>query len=97
MRPGHTTPFALLGMLRRPARAELDSFVPNFTVITCPSFKADPERHGCRTDTVIAINFDERMILVGNTEYAGENKKGIFSVLNYLLPEKGVMPSYNFV
>jgi len=81
-------------MLRRPGRSELDAFVPQFTVVNCPSFKADPERHGCRTETVIAINFDEKMILVGSTEYAGENKKGIFSVLNYLLPEKGVMPMH---
>ena len=81
-------------MLRRPSRAELDTFVPEFTVINVPTFKADPERHGCRTDTVIAVNFDEKMILVANTEYAGENKKGIFSVLNYLLPEKGVMPMH---
>jgi len=81
-------------MLRRPNRTELESFVPGFTVLNCPSFKADPERHGCRSETVIAINFDEKMILVGSTEYAGENKKGIFSVLNDLLPEKGVMPMH---
>ncbi len=81
-------------MLRRPSRDELDTFSPEWTVINCPSFKADPERHGCRSDTVIAINFDEKMILVGNTEYAGENKKGIFSVLNYILTDKGVMPMH---
>jgi len=81
-------------MLRRPEREELDTFNPEWTVVNCPSFVADPERHGCRSDTVIAISFDEKMILVGNTEYAGENKKGIFSVLNYILPEKGVMPMH---
>lgn len=78
-------------LLRRPAREELDSFVPDWTIINCPSFKADPARHGCRTETVIALNFDRREILIANTEYAGENKKSVFTLLNYLLPEKGVM------
>ncbi|HAW46000.1 MAG TPA: phosphoenolpyruvate carboxykinase (ATP) [Roseovarius sp.] len=81
-------------MLRRPEREALDSFVADFTLINCPGFKADPGRHGCRTDTVIAMNFDRKLILVGGTEYAGENKKSIFTLLNYLLPEKGVMPMH---
>ena len=78
-------------LLRRPARADLDRFTPDWTVINCPSFKADPARHGCRSTTVIALNFDARVILIGGTEYAGENKKAVFTLLNYLLPEKGVM------
>ena len=78
-------------MLRRPSRDELDTFVPEWTVINCPSFKADPERHGCRSETVIAMNFDRKMILIANTAYAGENKKSVFSLLNYILPGKGVM------
>ncbi|WP_145104693.1 phosphoenolpyruvate carboxykinase [Cereibacter sediminicola] len=78
-------------MLRRPERTELDSFVPEWTVINCPSFKADPARHGCRTDTVIVLNFDKKLILIANTEYAGENKKSVFTLLNYILPGKGVM------
>ncbi|MEL6264718.1 MAG: phosphoenolpyruvate carboxykinase (ATP), partial [Pseudomonadota bacterium] len=81
-------------MLRRPARDELAAFVPGFTVINCPSFKADPARHGCRSETVIAVSFERRMILVADTSYAGENKKSIFSVLNYILPGKGVMPMH---
>ncbi|HOZ31511.1 MAG TPA: phosphoenolpyruvate carboxykinase [Tabrizicola sp.] len=81
-------------LLRRPARAELDSFVPDWTVINLPSFKADPARHGCRTETVIALNFDEKCVLIANTAYAGENKKAVFTVLNYLLPDKGVMPMH---
>ena len=81
-------------LLRRPERAELDSFLADFTIINCPSFKADPERHDCRSDTVIALNFDKKLILIGNTEYAGENKKSVFTLLNYLLPEKGVMPMH---
>ncbi|WP_297770158.1 phosphoenolpyruvate carboxykinase [uncultured Roseovarius sp.] len=81
-------------MLRRPEREALDSFIADFTVINCPGFKADPERHDCRSETVIAMNFDRKLILVGNTEYAGENKKSVFSLLNYLLPEKGIMPMH---
>ncbi|MCC0063103.1 MAG: phosphoenolpyruvate carboxykinase [Defluviimonas sp.] len=78
-------------MLRRPAREELNDFVPEFTIINCPSFRADPARHGCRTETVIALNFERKLILIGNTAYAGENKKGVFTLLNYILPGKGVM------
>ncbi|MCV2864013.1 phosphoenolpyruvate carboxykinase [Defluviimonas sp. WL0075] len=78
-------------LLRRPSRDELDSFIPEFTIINCPSFKADPARHGCRSETVIALNFDRKLILIANTAYAGENKKSVFTLLNYILPGKGVM------
>ncbi|GAB5448844.1 phosphoenolpyruvate carboxykinase [Gymnodinialimonas sp.] len=78
-------------LLRRPGADELATFVPEFTIINCPTFKADPARHGCRTDTVIALNFEKKIILIGGTEYAGENKKSVFTLLNYILPGKGVM------
>ncbi len=81
-------------LLRRPERAELDSFTPEWTIINCPSFKADPAKHGCRSETVIALNFEKKTILIGGTEYAGENKKSVFTLLNYLLPEKGIMPMH---
>jgi phosphoenolpyruvate carboxykinase (ATP) len=81
-------------LLRRPDVAELAAFAPDFTIINCPSFKADPARHGCRSETVIALNFDKKLILIGGTEYAGENKKSVFTLLNYLLPEKGIMPMH---
>jgi len=81
-------------LMRRPERAELDSFVPDWTILNCPSFQADPARHGCRTSTVIALNFDAKLILIANTAYAGENKKSVFTLLNYLLPESGVMPMH---
>ncbi|MFI0396565.1 phosphoenolpyruvate carboxykinase [Paracoccus jiaweipingae] len=81
-------------LLRRPEAEELATFTPEFTIINCPSFKADPARHGCRSETVIALNFDKKLILIGNTAYAGENKKSVFTLLNYLLPEKGVMPMH---
>ncbi|WP_284166020.1 phosphoenolpyruvate carboxykinase [Frigidibacter sp. SD6-1] len=78
-------------LLRRPSVEELDEFAPEFTIINCPSFKADPARHGCRSETVIALNFDRKLILIANTQYAGENKKSVFTLLNYILPGKGVM------
>jgi len=81
-------------LLRRPEREDLDDFTADFTIINCPSFKSDPARHNCRSDTVIAMNFDRKMILIGGTEYAGENKKSVFTLLNYLLPEKGIMPMH---
>jgi phosphoenolpyruvate carboxykinase (ATP) len=81
-------------MLRRPEISELDTFVPEFTVINCPTFKADPAKHGCRSETVIAISIEKKLILIANTEYAGENKKSVFSLLNYLLPAQGVMPMH---
>ncbi|MBV0892195.1 phosphoenolpyruvate carboxykinase [Paracoccus sp. Z118] len=81
-------------LLRRPEPSELATFKADWTIINCPSFKADPARHGCRSETVIALNFKRKLILIANTEYAGENKKGVFSLLNYLLPERGVMPMH---
>lgn len=81
-------------LLRRPDREDLDDFIADYTVINCPSFLADPARHDCRSETVIAMNFDRKLILIGGTEYAGENKKSVFSLLNYLLPDKGIMPMH---
>ena len=81
-------------LLRRPAREELKSFMPDFTILNCPTFQANPAVHGCRSETVIAISFEQKLVLIGGTAYAGENKKGVFSLLNYLLPAKGVMPMH---
>ncbi len=81
-------------LLRRPAVAELAGFVPELTIINLPSFKADPARHGTRTETVIAGDLTNGLVLIGNTQYAGETKKSVFGVLNYLLPDKGVMPMH---
>ena len=81
-------------LLIPPSRKELSHFICDFTVINLPGFFASPEKHGCRSETVIAINFDKKIVLIGGTEYAGENKKAVFTLLNYLLPEKGVMPMH---
>jgi phosphoenolpyruvate carboxykinase (ATP) len=74
-----------------PSDADLTGFQPEFTVVTAPGFKADPARHGVRSETVIALNFGTKEIVIAGTSYAGENKKAIFSVLNYLLPLEGVL------
>lgn len=81
-------------LLVRPSATELESFAPEYTIIDLPSFRADPERHGSRSETVIAVNFTEKLILIGGTSYAGEMKKSVFGILNYLLPTKGVMPMH---
>jgi phosphoenolpyruvate carboxykinase (ATP) len=81
-------------MLRRPARSELPGFEPEFTVVNVPSFKADPRRHGVRSETVIACDFSRRLVLIGGSSYAGETKKSVFTYLNYLMPSKGIMPMH---
>jgi phosphoenolpyruvate carboxykinase (ATP) len=81
-------------LLVRPEPSELASLIPEYTIIDLPSFRADPERHGCRSEKVIAVNFTEKLILIGGTAYAGEMKKSVFGILNYLLPAQGVMPMH---
>ena len=81
-------------MLVRPTQDELAGFDPEYTIIDLPSFTADPERHGTRSETVIAVSLKEKLILIGGTRYAGEMKKSVFGILNYLLPAKGVMPMH---
>lgn len=81
-------------MLVRPEERELKGFVADYTIIDLPSFRADPARHGCRSETVIAVNMSEKLVLIGGTRYAGEMKKSVFGILNYLLPPTGVMPMH---
>ena len=81
-------------LLRRPAATELAGFAPEFTVVNLPSFRADPARHGVRSETVIACDFSRQLVLIGGSSYAGETKKAVFSFLNYLMPERGVMPMH---
>jgi len=78
-------------LLIRPTQEELTGFRTDFTVIDAPGFKADPKRDGVRSETIIAISFAERLVLIGGSEYAGEIKKSVFTLLNYLLPLDGVM------
>lgn len=79
-------------MFLRPTSEELKNFESDFTIICAPEFEADPEVDGTRQKNFAIINLSKRMILIGGTAYAGEMKKGIFSVLNFILPhEKGVL------
>ena len=78
-------------MFIRPERTDLPTFDPNFTVLHAPEFRADPARHGTRTATFIILNLAERTILIGGTRYAGELKKSMFAVMNYLLPRQDVL------
>ena len=81
-------------LLRQPTSEELANFKQEFTIINLPSFRANPAKHGTKTETVIAVNMTERLILIGGTSYAGETKKSVFSALNYYLPAKRVMPMH---
>jgi phosphoenolpyruvate carboxykinase (ATP) len=81
-------------LLIRPEQGELADYVPGLTIIDLPSFKADPARHGCRTETVIACDFKRKIVLIGGTSYAGEMKKSVFTYLNYVLPSQNVMPMH---
>ncbi|MEM8798549.1 MAG: phosphoenolpyruvate carboxykinase [Pseudomonadota bacterium] len=81
-------------MLIRPDRDGLADMVPEFTILHSPSFQSDPERDGTNSPTVIAVNFSKKLVLIGGTAYAGEIKKSVFSILNYLLPEQGIMPMH---
>ena len=81
-------------MFIRPDPAALASFAPSFVVYHAPEFQADPARHGTRTGAFIVLNFAKKVILIGGTRYAGEMKKSIFTALNYLLPQQGVLPMH---
>ncbi|MFL5522705.1 MAG: phosphoenolpyruvate carboxykinase (ATP), partial [Gemmatimonadaceae bacterium] len=78
-------------MFIRPELTDLPTFAPNFTVLHAPELQADPARHGTRSGTFIVLNVAERTILIGGTRYAGELKKAMFTVMNYLLPKQGVL------
>jgi phosphoenolpyruvate carboxykinase (ATP) len=78
----------------RPHPPELTGFVPEWTVLHAADFHATPALDGTRSEVVVAINFEQRLVVCGGTHYAGEIKKAIFSVLNFLLPQKGVFPMH---
>jgi len=78
-------------MFIRPERAELAAFAPNFTILHAPELKAEPARHGTKSSTFIVLHLSRRMILIGGTRYAGELKKAMFTVMNYMLPKQGML------
>jgi phosphoenolpyruvate carboxykinase (ATP) len=77
-----------------PAPATHTGLTPGFTIIDAPNFKADPARHGTRSEVVIALSFAKRLVLIAGTSYAGEIKKSVFTILNGLLPTAGVLPMH---
>jgi phosphoenolpyruvate carboxykinase (ATP) len=83
-------------LLIRPHRSELAGYVPDMTVIDMPSFRPDAKRHGGRegSDTMVAIDFTRKIVLICGTSYAGEMKKSVFTTLNFYLPAQGVMPMH---
>ncbi|HHY70550.1 MAG TPA: phosphoenolpyruvate carboxykinase (ATP), partial [Thermoanaerobacterales bacterium] len=75
-----------------PNKEELESFEPGFTVICAPGFKAvNPKKYNINSEAFIIISFEKKMVIIGGSQYAGEIKKSIFSVMNYLMPEQGVL------
>ncbi|MEI2616993.1 MAG: phosphoenolpyruvate carboxykinase [Thermomicrobiales bacterium] len=103
--PGYRMPLRVVGqrawqmlfartMFIRPPRKALRNHVPDFTVLHAPAMEADPERDGTRSKTFILVSFSKNLILIGGTEYGGEIKKSIFSIMNHRLPRLGVMPMH---
>ena len=84
-------------LFRRPAAEDLRRFAPNFTIICVPSFKADPETEGTRSATAILVHLGRLEIIIVGTEYAGEIKKGAFTVMNYLMPDERVLPMHSAI
>ena len=83
-------------LLIRPERADLEKFVPELTVVDLPSFKPDAKRHGGRegSDTMVAIDFARKIVLICGSSYAGEMKKSVFTTLNFYLPAENVVPMH---
>ena len=81
-------------MFLRPSADDLAAFEPDFTVFHAPEFRADPDRHGTRSSTFITVHFGDGHAVIGGTRYAGEMKKSMFTVLNYLYPQRGVLPMH---
>lgn len=81
-------------LFRRPAPAELGMFEPAWTVMSAPTFRADPAKDGTNSEVFVSIDFSSQRVLILGTHYAGEIKKSIFTVLNYVLPLKDVLPMH---
>ena len=84
-------------LFRRPTAEQLAGFEPNFTIINVPSFQADPATEGTRTGTAILVHLRRMEVIIVGTEYAGEIKKSAFTVMNYLMPDEGVLPMHSAI
>ena len=82
-------------LLRRPSQVELKKHIPALTVLCAPSCFADPKTDGTNSEVFIVLNLSKMVVLIGGTKYAGEIKKSIFAVMNYLLPQKNVLPMHS--
>jgi phosphoenolpyruvate carboxykinase (ATP) len=78
----------------RPSSEELKTHHAEFTIVAAPEFQADPQRDGTRSEAFIVVSFTRKMVLIGGTKYAGEMKKSIFGVMNFLLPQNNVFPMH---
>jgi len=78
----------------RPTAEELKKHKPDFTIVSAPGFLADPERDGTNSEVFVIVNFTRRIVIIGGTQYAGEMKKSIFGVMNFLLPGRDVFPMH---
>lgn len=81
-------------LLRRPTAEQLENFSEDFTIIAAPGFKCIPERDGTRSEACIVIDYEKKIVLIAGSQYAGEIKKSVFSVMNYILPKQGVFPMH---
>jgi len=103
--PNYTLPVRVISQLAwhslfgrqlflRPPSEETAARVPRFTLMFAPDLQADPAEHGTQSSTAVVIDFKRRIVLIAGTSYAGEMKKSVFTILNYLLPERGVFPMH---
>ena len=81
-------------LLRRPTEEQLASFTEDYTIIVAPGFKCIPERDGTRSEAAILLNYENKLVVIAGSQYAGEIKKSVFSVMNYILPKMGVFPMH---
>ncbi len=81
-------------LLRRPTEEQLENFDAEYTILVAPGFKCIPEIDGTRSEAAILVDYEEKMVVICGTQYAGEIKKSVFSVMNYVLPKMGVFPMH---
>ena len=81
-------------LLIRPTAEQLEDYQPDFTIIAAPGFKCVPEIDGTHSEAAIIVSFERKLVLIAGSQYSGEIKKSVFSVMNYLLPKEGVFPMH---